>query len=252
MKLNAAIKLSTEILNSLLNREFKLKKCYCESCNRKTLFIKYGSEPRQVRCLNCKYTLISLAHLKVIKSLPLNLKLSHVYELAYHGASFSYLQNNFINFYYSEFFGPNNLGEINLNYSVRNEDIQRLTFNNDSFDLISCTEVLEHVPDYYKGFTEAFRVLKKDGYFIFTVPLFDLPLTVKVAEEKITGEINWLREPEFHDSRIWGTKSVPVFWRHSMDQILKDLLNIGFRSAELVNVNLEGFSPIEFVVKATK
>jgi len=252
MKLNAAIKLSTEILKSFFNGEFNLTKSYCESCNKKTLFIKYGSEPRQVRCLDCKSTLISLAHLKVIKSLQLNFKFSHVYELSYHGASFSYLHNNFTNFYYSEFFGPNNLGEINLTYSVRNEDIQRLTYNNDSFDLISCTEVLEHVPDYYRGFNEAFRVLKKDGKFVFTVPLFDSPLTEKIAEETISGQINWIQEPEFHDSRIWGTKSVPVFWRHSKDQILKDLLNIGFTSAELVTVKIDGLSPIEFVVKAIK
>ena len=39
-------------------------------------------------------------------------------------------------------------------------DLQAIDFPNDSFDLIICHNVIEHVPDDRKGLTEMFRVLR--------------------------------------------------------------------------------------------
>ena|SRR5258708_14395630 len=44
-----------------------------------------------------------------------------------------------------------------------------------AFDVVLCTEVLEHVNDYKKSFAELVRVLKKDGILIITTP-FMYPL----------------------------------------------------------------------------
>lgn len=45
-----------------------------------------------------------------------------------------------------------------------------LCFANDSFDTVFSTQVMEHVADHQGMVAEAFRVLKKGGYAIFTVP----------------------------------------------------------------------------------
>lgn len=45
-----------------------------------------------------------------------------------------------------------------------------LCFGNDAFDTVFSTQVMEHVSDHQGMVTEAFRVLKKGGYAIFTVP----------------------------------------------------------------------------------
>ena len=56
---------------------------------------------------------------------------------------------------------------------VRCEDIERLTFPDDSFDLVITQDVFEHVKNPYRGFLEVRRVLKPGGVHIFTLPLHE-------------------------------------------------------------------------------
>jgi len=50
-------------------------------------------------------------------------------------------------------------------------DITRIQYPDESFDVIYCSHVLEHVPDDRKALREFFRVLKKDGWAILLVPI---------------------------------------------------------------------------------
>jgi len=50
------------------------------------------------------------------------------------------------------------------------QDIKNMPYENNSFDLIICCEVLEHVPEPQKGLTEIFRVLKPNGFAVVSVP----------------------------------------------------------------------------------
>jgi SAM-dependent methyltransferase len=45
-----------------------------------------------------------------------------------------------------------------------------LKFNNNSFDSVLCTQVLEHVYDHHTMMKEIYRVLKPGGHIILTVP----------------------------------------------------------------------------------
>ena len=63
-------------------------------------------------------------------------------------------------------------------------DIQKIPFPEQFFDLILCNHVLEHVPDDRKAMREFYRVLKKGGMAIITVP------------------INYNSEKTFEDTRI--------------------------------------------------
>ncbi|MEL7032888.1 MAG: class I SAM-dependent methyltransferase [Pseudomonadota bacterium] len=49
-------------------------------------------------------------------------------------------------------------------------DATALRFENDSFDAIICSEVLEHLPDYHAALAEMRRVLKPDGKLCISVP----------------------------------------------------------------------------------
>ncbi len=49
-------------------------------------------------------------------------------------------------------------------------DICDLPFEDNSFDIIFCNHVLEHIPDDSKAMQELFRVLKKGGFGIFQIP----------------------------------------------------------------------------------
>lgn len=50
------------------------------------------------------------------------------------------------------------------------EDIQALSFEDGSFDLVLCNHVIEHVPDDHKAIGEIHRILRPGGMAIFTIP----------------------------------------------------------------------------------
>ncbi|MFQ5974366.1 MAG: class I SAM-dependent methyltransferase [Alphaproteobacteria bacterium] len=53
------------------------------------------------------------------------------------------------------------------------EDITKMHFNNEEFDLIICNHVLEHVQDDEKAMRECWRILKKNGLALFMIPIID-------------------------------------------------------------------------------
>jgi len=53
---------------------------------------------------------------------------------------------------------------------IRSEDLTRLSYANDSFDLVLTSETLEHVPDLAAALAEIMRVLIPGGRHVFTVP----------------------------------------------------------------------------------
>ena len=50
-------------------------------------------------------------------------------------------------------------------------DICDLPFGDDTFDLVFCNHVLEHIPDDHKAMSELFRVMKPGGWGILQVPI---------------------------------------------------------------------------------
>ena len=62
-------------------------------------------------------------------------------------------------------------------------DITDISFVDNSFDLIMCTHVLEHVPDDKKAMSELYRVLKpKTGIAFINVPIYNKPVTLENPE----------------------------------------------------------------------
>ena len=63
--------------------------------------------------------------------------------------------------------------ELDLNSTVFQQgSIYQLPFKENFFDLIICSEVLEHLDDYHAAIDEIYRVLKPDGKFLSSVPSY--------------------------------------------------------------------------------
>ena len=56
----------------------------------------------------------------------------------------------------------------NINFDLG--DLTKLKFKDDGFDLIICSDVLEHIKEHEKAFSELSRVLAKGGTLLITVP----------------------------------------------------------------------------------
>ncbi|MDO5606841.1 MAG: methyltransferase domain-containing protein [Capnocytophaga sp.] len=74
-------------------------------------------------------------------------------------------------------------------------DICNLPFADNSFDVILCNHVLEHIPDHRKAIQELFRVMKPNGTGIFQVP--------QDYSRSITFEDNSITDPK-ERTRIFG------------------------------------------------
>jgi SAM-dependent methyltransferase len=84
------------------------------------------------------------------------------------GALHSYLKDH-PNLYYSEWVSNTKPGA--RHDGVRCEDLQCLTYPDNTFDIILTSETLEHVPDLDRAWREIHRTLKCGGYHVFTIPV---------------------------------------------------------------------------------
>ena len=212
---------------------WRLAKAECPNCGN-SVFISLRKDPFMTRCIKCTANVTNLSLIPVIRNHFAASGMEKVaYELSTYGSTLQWLNNNFKNVITSEFIPGEAFGEC-VN-GVLNQDIQQLTFDDDSIDLITSNQVFEHVPDDIKGYSECFRVLRKGGALVFSVPMFEIESTRRIATID-NGNITFLGTPEYHDSRCGGAKSAPVFWHHSVHDLADRVKKAGFPEAELVDI----------------
>lgn len=87
-------------------------------------------------------------------------------------------------------------------------DIQNMdNVKDETYDVIICSHVLEHVQDDKKAFLEMKRVLKADGIVVFLVPI-DLSSNVIDEEWGLSEEENWKRFGQGDHCRKYGKSAL--------------------------------------------
>ena len=100
-------------------------------------------------------------------------------------------------------------------------DIVNLPFNDNSFDVVFCNHVLEHIQDDTKAMKELFRVMKKGGMGVFQVP--------QDLNRDVTFEDNSIMDPK-ERAKIFGQYDhVRVYGRDYFDK----LRSVGFKVEEV-------------------
>ena len=83
-------------------------------------------------------------------------------------------------------------------------DICNLPFDDNSYDVILCNHVLEHIPDDTKAMKELYRVMKPGGYGIFQIPQ-DLSRDKTFEDDSITDKAERARIfGQYDHVRIYG------------------------------------------------
>ena len=166
------------------------------------------------RCVRCLSTQIHRAIGLAVDALCLPGD-ARVYELSSRGALFRHLRRRFRDFHFSEYFDDVPPGGIRK--GIPCQDVQNLRLPSGTFDLVTSTEVFEHVPDDAKGFSEIHRVLKPGGWLIFTAPLTRNPVTVERARRFPDGRVEHLLPPEYHSDRLRGRGKVLAYRNYGTD-----------------------------------
>jgi SAM-dependent methyltransferase len=83
------------------------------------------------------------------------------------------------------------------------QNLEMLTFDDNSFDIVITEDVFEHIRNYKKGFCEIHRVLKTGGIHVFTIPFLFNQETIIRVDTSTSQDIHIL-PPEYHGDNIRG------------------------------------------------
>jgi SAM-dependent methyltransferase len=198
------------------------------------LMLRISDSELGVRCFRCGASAVHMSLASVIASEGVHLPQASVYELSARGPWVQYLKRRVRALTLSEYADASE--QAPLEPGVLNENVERLSFANTCFDLVTCTDVFEHVADDAAGFAEVLRVLRPAGVFAFTVPLgADDAMTVERARRRSDGSIEHLLPPEYHGDRLRGSGRVLSFRDYAGD-LPQRLLRAGFASAKVVRL----------------
>lgn len=113
-------------------------------------------------------------------------------------------------------YAENKFKRKNLVFKVG--DAMNLKFSHNSFDVVICTQVYEHVPDSKKLFEEIYRVLKSNGICYLAAinrlwpwePHYNLPFLSWLPRKIANTYANLFRDKNYYESSLsyWGLKKL--------------------------------------------
>jgi SAM-dependent methyltransferase len=219
----------------------------CSGCGS-TLFIELGKDETKVRCIRCMATPIALSQIAAIRHFYPDLSRLRIFEASSRGAVLKFLRRSNASLTISEFFDDVKSGDYRA--GVQCQDLEALTFANNTFDLCTNTEVMEHVSDDIAAFRELHRVLKPAGKLIFTIPFASEDAT----RIRATGRGQFIKHilpPIHHGDRLRGMGNVLVYRDYGVD-IVNRLMSAGFATAYIVETKATWFGYSRKVVVAEK
>lgn len=204
----------------------------------KLFFRKNQTLFREAKCKFCKASLrnnaVAAAILSCILSNEICLKSAvknnafcklSIFEAASRG-SINKVMSRCKNYVCSEYFDGIKSGD--WKDGVLCENLEQLSFENETFDLVITEDVLEHVSDYITAFSEINRVLRVGGFHIFTVPLHEGRKTVLRKTKNGTNIF-----PEVMHGDYLRSAGIPVHVDFG-DDLLNNLSRLGFNTTKNV------------------
>jgi len=171
---------------------------YCLLCDSPTIFIENGESLRDgYRCWRCGSIPRQRAIVRTINRFIPEWNELTIHECSPNEIFISFFGSRCNKYTYSKFWPDITPGSSFNN--VLCEDLEKLTFQDNSIDIFITQDVFEHVFNPQAAFQQIERVLKVGGYHIFSVPIYENnPESIQKARKNSAGMIEFLSEPEHH------------------------------------------------------
>jgi SAM-dependent methyltransferase len=131
-------------------------------------------------------------------------------------------------------------GQTHPQSGYRCENIEKLTFEDNSFDLFITQDVMEHIFDSAKAFKEIARVLRPGGAHIFTVPLiYKVKKSERWASRSDDGEIIHHHPAEYHGNPVDSKGAlVTMHWGYDIANYITQTTNMPTVIIMIDNIDL--------------
>lgn len=210
-------------------REFAIASGTCPLCAGRWQ-LRLADDEIGVRCAGCGASAVTQSLVDVLLGLNIRVSACDAYELSARGVLATWLRRHCRTLATSEYI-PGVAAGSTVD-GVRCENVEALSFADASFDLVTSTEVFEHVADDAAGYAEVRRVLRPGGHFVFTVPLAGAK-TIERVERRADGLRHHLPAEWHGDPRVPGGRALA--WRNYGDDIVERLAAAGFAEARIVS-----------------
>jgi SAM-dependent methyltransferase len=197
---------------------------YCSTCNQEVTFVAKNDWLRDhFLCSKCGSIPRERVLMQTIEQFYPNWRDLIIHETSpgNRGASVR-LAQECKGYIPSQFFSDQKLGSDHN--GMKCENLEALTFGEESIDLHISQDVMEHIFHPDKAFQEIARTLKPGGAHIFTVPLVNKmkvsKLRAKLADD---GSIEYIEKPIYHGNPIDPQGSlVTMDWGYDIAKYIFD------------------------------
>jgi SAM-dependent methyltransferase len=187
----------------------RLNRGYCTICDCRVLFSQTGPWLRdQYLCTRCGSIPRHRALVKVLNDHFPGWRELRIHESSPGGASSDKIKRECRDYVASQFLADVPRGQFKG--GQRSEDLEALTFADESFDLVITQDVFEHVLRPAKAFAEIARTLKPGGAHVYTVPYYRGKKTVVRAEPDGNEGVRHLMKPDYHGNPIDPSGSLVI------------------------------------------
>ena len=194
-------------------KPFLTRAGYCPVCNKQVEFTsKHGWLRDHYRCNKCG----SIPRGRILHH-ALTTYLGDWEKCVVHEGSpdCRHIANKVAKYSASQYFPDKPFGQQFGEF--RNENLEQLTFPDNSFDIFITLDVLEHVFCPERAIREMCRVIRPGGVVAFTVPVHkNLEKTRQRASLKPDGSTEHLLEPVYHGNPVGDHRSL-VTWDYGQD-----------------------------------
>ena len=140
---------------------YKGKDVICEICNWEGTLFFDGKCPNCNSLARTRLIPFSLKYFQLVKNNP------RILHIAPNKNEYNYIKNNV-----TELFNYDRLNIRNVTHINIVQDLTKTTLKSNTYDLVIAWHVLEHIHEDLKAVSEVYRLLKPQGKFLVSVPIY--------------------------------------------------------------------------------
>jgi len=200
---------------------------YCPCCHRETVFVSHSTWLRDnYQCIFCHSIPRQRAIMHILDTVVPGWQKKKVHESS---PSNGFIKEQCKDYSCSYFFEDKKPGEVlyetpmGSDVSCQNENLEALSFDDETFDIFVTQDVFEHINRPLNAFQEIKRILKTGGVHVFTVPLCPFQKTqsrIKIGDD---GAVIPVLPAIYHGNPISEKGSLVTYdWGSDIAEIIED------------------------------